>query len=60
MIKCYSRTTSLSIFTQKKANHKIVIGYQYEQNRFTNNVSWLGDPRLNKGHDTYCSMRANF
>ncbi len=38
---------------RKKTNHKKVIGYiNCEQVAFTNNVSWLGDPWLNKGHST--------
>ncbi len=34
--------------------------YICEQNSFTNNVSWLGDPRLNKGRLNKCTNRANF
>ena len=39
-----------STIHKKRANRKITIGlYTCEQILFTNNVSWLGDPRLNKG-----------
>jgi len=36
---------------KKRANRKSRLAYILcEQNAFTNNVSWLGDPRLKKGH----------
>ncbi|CAI2311214.1 hypothetical protein IFVP203_C210257 [Vibrio parahaemolyticus] len=31
-----------------------------EQSIFTNNVSWLGDPRLKKGREVLCINHANF
>ncbi|CAH1554231.1 hypothetical protein THOB06_10196 [Vibrio rotiferianus] len=37
------------------------LAYIYcEQILFTNNVSWLGDPRLKKGRKVLCIKRANF
>ncbi|MGR5528168.1 hypothetical protein ACPV40_00585 [Vibrio alfacsensis] len=44
---------------KKKANRSKAIGLcMREQVEFTNNVSWLGDPRLKKGHYKHSSSCA--
>ena len=47
---------------RKKANHNKYdwLYMNVNNSRFTNNVSWLGDPRLNKGHLLKSTIRANF
>nr|PMI76507.1 hypothetical protein BCU37_22565 [Vibrio splendidus] len=36
-------------------NNRNWLIYIVNKNRFTNNVSWLGDPRLKKGRYIHCS-----